>query len=126
MKTLELSQLVRLADNLHARVLLKGQLTDTASGSSLESALARPLNQLLYGLIHDPYYYAASCCAAVARGHPFNDGNKRTAFALLCFILRLNDVDTSLPQIETADRVVAMAAGEIDAVAFARWLRGLE
>ena len=55
----------------------------------LESALARPLNRAGDG---EPNMaeLAALYAIAIARNHPFVDGNRRTAFAALCVFLALN------------------------------------
>ena len=48
----------------------------------LESALARPLNRASYG-DPDMAELAALYAIAIARNHPFVDGNKRTAYVAL-------------------------------------------
>ena len=55
----------------------------------LESALARPLNRAGYA-DPDMAELAALYAIAIARNHPFVDGNKRTAFAALFMFLALN------------------------------------
>ncbi len=55
----------------------------------LESALARPMNQHVYGDA-DNFQLAASYAEGIARNHAFVDGNKRTAFAVADFFLRRN------------------------------------
>lgn len=52
----------------------------------LESALARPQNLHAYGE-NDVHVLAAVYAEAVARNHPFVDGNKRTAFATADLLL---------------------------------------
>ena len=47
----------------------------------LESALARPQNQYVYGET-DSFQLAASYAEAIACNHAFVDGNKRIAFSV--------------------------------------------
>jgi len=55
----------------------------------LESALARPQNQYAYGET-DTFRLAASYAEAIARNHPFIDGNKRTAFGVAINFMLMN------------------------------------
>ena len=65
---------------IHDAVLNPGELTGAAGDKSLDGALARVDNRLAYGLIVDAFDLAAAYAVAIAQGHCFNDGNKRTAF----------------------------------------------
>ena len=58
---------------------------------------------------------AAFTVYAFAVGHPFNDANKRTALAVGDLILLMNDerIIASKYEIELADRVIEVAAGDI-------------
>lgn len=47
----------------------------------LEAACSHPINQWHYGGQRDPVDLAVGLMLAVARAHPFRQGNKRTAFA---------------------------------------------
>lgn len=51
--------------------------------SSIETIITRAYNQRHYGNIKDNLEFSCFLTAAVAKGHPFNDGNKRTAALLL-------------------------------------------
>lgn len=59
---------------------------------------------------------AAFTVYAFTVGHPFNDANKRTALAVGDLILLMNDenVIASEYQIELADLIIGLAAGNID------------
>ena len=89
----------------------------------LESALARPLNRAAYG---DPEVaeLAALYAIAIARNHPFVDGNKRTAFAALFMFLALNGLTFEPPEVEATVTMLAMAAGEMSDDEFTDWVRG--
>jgi len=88
----------------------------------LESALARPLNRAGYGE-PDIAELAAVYALAIARNHPFIDGNKRTAFVALELFLRLNGCLFTAADAEAVVMTLAMAAGELDDIEFTAWVR---
>jgi death-on-curing protein len=88
----------------------------------LESALARPLNRAGYGEPDVPEL-AALYAIAIARNHPFVDGNKRTAFAALFTFLALNGMVFEPPEIDAAMAVLRLAAGDMDDNEFTAWVR---
>lgn len=75
---------------IHDAILNPGELPGKAMHKSLESALARVENRLAYGLIDDAFDLAAAYAVAIAQGHCFNDGNKRTAHQAMDVCLDLN------------------------------------
>jgi death on curing protein len=88
----------------------------------LESALARPLNRAGYGE-PDTAELAALYAIAIARNHPFVDGNKRTAFAALFTFLALNGMVFEPPEVDAAMAVLRLASGEMDDEEFTAWVR---
>jgi death on curing protein len=88
----------------------------------LESALARPLNRAAYEE-PDAIELAATYGVAIARNHPFIDGNKRTAFVCAELFLRLNNHRLLADDSECVMTMLAVASGEIDEAGFAVWLR---
>jgi death on curing protein len=88
----------------------------------LESALARALNRFAYGET-DLAALASSYAFGIARNHPFIDGNKRAAFAAFIVFLGLNGIDFKVPPAEATAIILALAAGEIDEVAFTLWVK---
>lgn len=88
----------------------------------LESALARPLNRAGYG---DPDIaeLAALYALAIARNHPFIDGNKRTAYVALELFLDLNGVDFTASDADAVVTMLQMAAGDIPEDEFTAWVR---
>lgn len=88
----------------------------------LDSALARPLNLALYES-PDVAALAASYGVGLARNHPFVDGNKRAAFLAVGLFLARNGYRLKASQVDATLTVLGVAAGEIDEVAFAAWLR---
>lgn len=88
----------------------------------LESALARPMNRAGYAE-PDISERAALYALAIARNHPFIDGNKRTAFVALELFLRLNRCLFTASDAEAVVMTLAMAAGELDDIEFTAWVR---
>jgi len=88
----------------------------------LESALVRPLKRAGYGE-PDVAELAALYAIAIARNHPFVDGNKRTAFAALFTFLALNGMVFEPPEVDAAMAVLRLAAGDMDDDEFTTWVR---
>ena len=88
----------------------------------LESALARPLNRASYGE-PDVAELAALYALAIARNHPFIDGNKRTAYVALETFLALNGLDFAVSDAEAVVHMLAMASGELTDDEFTLWVR---
>ncbi len=87
-----------------------------------ESALARLLHLAAYGS-PDVWDLAASYGIGLAKNHPFVDGNKRTAFLAVGMFLVLNGWRLTAPQADATLTMLAVASGQMDEAAFARWLR---
>ncbi len=91
----------------------------------LSSALGRPVNKLAYGEPWlDLFDLAAAYAFGVAANHPFNDGNKRTAWACCVLFLRRNDVRLAVQPDDVVRQMVLLASRGLDEVGFAEWLRG--
>ena len=88
----------------------------------LDSALARPLNRAGYG-DPDVAELAALYAIAIARNHPFVDGNKRTAFAALFTFLAFNGMAFEPPEVDATMAVLRLAAGEMNDEEFTAWVR---
>jgi death on curing protein len=88
----------------------------------LESALARPENMAVYGK-PDASDLAAACGYAISRNHPFVDGNKRTGYVACELFLALNGWRLGADDAQCAMTMLAVAAGDIEEVEFAAWLR---
>ncbi len=109
---------------MHDAVLNAGELPGKARDKSLEGALARIENRLAYGMIADPFDLAAAYAVAIAQGHCFNDGNKRTAFRAMDAVLALNGHVVLWATEETGQIIIRAAQGVLDEGALADWLRG--
>ena len=88
----------------------------------LESALARPINLAAYEK-PDAAALAASYAVALAKNHPFADGNKRTAFVALELFLALNGFNLTARDVDCVLTMLAVASGKIDESALAEWIR---
>jgi death-on-curing protein len=88
----------------------------------LDSAMSRPLNRWHYGET-DPIVLGDAYAFGIARNHPFIDGDKRSAFAAMAVFLRMNGVTFKPTPADATVAMVALAAGEVDEKAFARWIR---
>jgi len=88
----------------------------------LESALARPLNLAANGN-PEVWELAAAYGVGLAKGHAFVDGNDRVAFLAVGMFLTLNGYRLTAPQVDATLTMLAVAAGQMDGAALARWLR---
>ena len=87
----------------------------------LDSALARPRNRLAYGE-PDLAELAALHAIAIARNHPFIDGNKRTALVVCRTFLILNNHNITATQTEKHQAFLTLAAGVLLEPTLAQWL----
>ena len=112
-----------LVNAIHDRVLNAGELAGMAGDKSLDGALARVDNRLVYGMIHDVFDLAAAYAVAIATGHVFNDANKRTAYRTMLAIVDLNGRAIAHDTIEAGDIIREVAQGRMDEEDLAAWLR---
>jgi death-on-curing protein len=85
----------------------------------LESAIDRPKNKWSY----ENAGLAAAYAFAIARNHPFVDGNKRTSLLALYTFLGVNGFDFDVPEAEAAAMILSLAAGEVNEEGLTRWIR---
>jgi death-on-curing protein len=86
----------------------------------LDSALARPKQLFSYG---DPDIggLAAAYAFAIAKTHPFVDGNKRAAFMAAYVFLVRNGYRPSMSEAEAVVMMSGVASGEISEDELAVW-----
>ena len=88
----------------------------------------------LVGRIHSNLTYQASefttiesvaalYAEVIAKGHVFNDGNKRTALLCMVTFLELNDLTFDVDEEKLADKMVEVAEGLITHKSLAQWLK---
>jgi len=99
-----------------------GGLQGTRDITLLQSALGRPQNLVVYG---DPDIaeLAASYCYGISSNHPFNDGNKRSAFVVAELFLMLNGYELIADDSACVLIMLDVASGEITEDVFAQWIR---
>jgi death-on-curing protein len=78
----------------------------------LESALARPINRLLYEGVDDLLELAATYAVGIASNHPFVDGNKRKAFMALGQFLEDNGVILTASPADATTVMLSVAMGQ--------------
>ena len=88
----------------------------------LDSALVRPQQLAHYGDA-DIAALAAAYGFGLAKNHPFIDGNKRVAFAVVETFLLLNGIELVADDTDCVTTMLDLAAGEIGEEHFADWIR---
>ena len=108
---------------MHGRLLAEhGGTQGLRDSNLLDSALARPKQNLAYGE-PDISDLAAAYTSGIIRNHPFVDGNKRTAFMAAYVFLAINGLRLVATEVDAAQVVTLLAASEIDEATFSAWLR---
>lgn len=101
-----------------------GGLAGVRDMGLLESASGKA--NMAWGL-EDPqpdfYHLAALYVVGIARNHPFNDANKRTAWVAGQAFLYLNGIEIIFNPIEAVLLMVRVAEGSVDVAELAAWLR---
>jgi death-on-curing protein len=110
------------ARRMHAEQLaLFGGPAGLRDEGMLESALDRARNKFQYGEA-DLAALAASYAFGIARNHPFIDGNKRAAFAVMMVFLRKNGVAFAPDQGDATRAMLELAAGALTEAELAAWI----
>jgi len=98
---------------------LSGEVRDE---NLLKAAIARPLNKWHYD---DPkpdiFTLAAAYCFGLVKGHPFHDGNKRTAYIVAVVFLELNGYVCAPKQANIVRTILGAAEGSIGEEELAKW-----
>jgi death-on-curing protein len=93
-------------------------------GAPLDAALVRPVNKYNYAPGCDLADLAAAYAFAIAKvSHPFNDGNKRTGFAVAAMFLELNGLEVEYPEVDVVKTMLAVAEGSMSEKKLAKWFR---
>jgi death-on-curing protein len=88
----------------------------------LSASLARPRHLFAYGQ-PDLFDLAAAYGYGLAKNHPFIDGNKRTAFAVMATFLLVNGYLLEVPEIEVVQIMEGLATDQETQETLAQWLR---
>ena len=89
--------------------------------SRLDAALARPRSAFGYAPRMSREELAASLAVAIAKGHAFVDGNKRTAAVVSLLFVELNGAEISVSEKELGDVFIAVADGSMSEATLALW-----
>jgi len=89
----------------------------------LSAALARPRNRRAYGASATLFDLAAAYGFAIAKDHPFLDGNKRVALMVMYVFLEVNGYRLDAPEVEAVDVMLNLASGEMTEDDLALWLK---
>lgn len=87
----------------------------------LSASLARPRHLFSYG---EPTLFelAAAYGYGLAKNHPFIDGNKRTAFAVMATFLEVNGYSLDVPEPEVVTMMERLATDRETQESIAQWL----
>ncbi|MBE9129322.1 MULTISPECIES: type II toxin-antitoxin system death-on-curing family toxin [unclassified Coleofasciculus] len=87
----------------------------------LSASLARPRHLFAYG---EPTLFdlAAAYGYGLAKNHPFIDGNKRVAFAVMATFLEINGYTLDVPEMEVVVMMEGLATAQESQESLARWL----
>ncbi|MDB6035033.1 MAG: death-on-curing protein [Verrucomicrobiales bacterium] len=91
--------------------------------SLLDSALAQPQNTWLYHPTADLFDVAAAYAFHIAKNHPFNDGNKRTALQACLGFLAGNKVELTVAGDKLYQAMIGVTTSEFTKPEFAAFLR---
>lgn len=109
---------------IHDEVLAEtGGLPGVCPDKSLEATIFRIDNHIFYGGNLGLYDIAALYATAIAQGHVFNDGNKRTAMVAMLAFLELNGVDIVVPDQCLVDLMIRVAEKQVSREDLALWLK---
>jgi death-on-curing protein len=116
---------LRVVKAFHDRQINEhGGLAGLRDEGLLLSAWLRPENAYHYS---DPKPDVAQLAAAygfgLAKNHPFNDANKRTALIAIRLFLKLNGYDLVAAPEDKYKTIIRVAAGEISEYELALWIR---
>jgi death-on-curing protein len=117
-----LSRPIALA--IHADQLTQhGGLGGLRDADGLDAALERAPNKLHYAPKSSIYELAAAYGFAIGTSHPFNDGNKRTAFMCMYTFLGVNGYRIVSSEPDVVILMIGVADGSIGESDLSDWLR---
>ncbi|MEG9433070.1 type II toxin-antitoxin system death-on-curing family toxin [Terriglobus sp. ADX1] len=109
--------------NVQSRLIERyGGIPGVRDENLIESALARPRHLEHYQGETSIARLAAALSWAILRNHPFNDGNKRAAFAALMIFLTRNHHSLTCSEVEETAMTLRAAASEITEEEWTAWL----
>lgn len=101
-----------LVRELNKEALYEGEPHGLNPGSDLQGIIYRPQSWAHYRGVHSLYKLAAIYAIAITKGHPFRDGNKRTAVLTANTFLYLNGLELDLSnEDEVFELITSVAEG---------------
>jgi death-on-curing protein len=109
---------------IHGRQLAEhGGQEGVRDMNGLQSALARPENQVAYAeKTPSLFQLAAAYAFGICKNHPFLDGNKRTAAVVCMAFLEKNGIETDADEEDLALTFERLAEGGLREADLAKWL----
>lgn len=123
LKELQFPTLAQVLAYHSEQLNLFGGQAGVGNPSLLESALAQPQNLWLYDASADVFDIAAAYAFHLAKNHPFNDGNKRTALQACLGFLRGNDLKIEVNKDHLYEAMIRLTTSESTKAEFAAFLR---
>ena len=116
---------LRVVKAFHDRQINEhGGLPGLRDEGLLLSALSRPENAYHYSEQKpDLAELAAAYGFGLAKNHPFNDANKRTALIAMRLFLKLNGYDLAASAEDKYKTIISVAASDISEGELAQWVR---
>ena len=116
---------LRVITAFHDRQITEhGGLPGLRDEGLLLSALSRPENTYHYSSPKpDLAELAATYGFGLAKNHPFNDANKRTALIAMRLFLKLNGYDLATSPEDKYKTIIRVAASDISEDELAQWIR---
>jgi death-on-curing protein len=109
---------------MHAELIAEhGGRDGIRDAGLLSSALSRPRNKRAYGASSSIFELAAAYGVGIARNHPFVDGNKRIALAVVYVFLEMNGYRLEAPEVDAVEAMLAIAAREWTEKELSAWLK---
>ena len=108
----------------HAQQLsLFGGQSGLGDEGLLESALIQPQNTYLYNTQADLFDLASAYAFHIAKNHPFQDGNKRTALQAALGFLAVNQIEILSAPDELYEAMLRLTTSQWNKERFAGFLR---
>jgi death on curing protein len=111
-----------IATTIHAdQIAQHGGSPGIRDENLLSASLARPRHLFVYG---EPTLFdlAAAYGYGLAKNHPFIEGNKRTAFAVMATFLEVNGYSLEVPEMEVVAIMERLASDGETQDSVAKWL----
>jgi death on curing protein len=111
-----------IATMIHAdQIVQHGGSPGIRDENLLSASLARPRHLFAYG---EPSLFdlAAAYGYGLTKNHPFIDGNKRTAFAVMATFLEVNGYSLEVPEMEVVGIMERLASDGETQDTLAKWL----